>query len=98
MITAARPRLDPSLVPPRVLGLAALTQAALRGADGAALAAMVENAGHTTRSAYLFDRAILAQLSFARSEGLTWLDAALSDNRIFRVSDPVTGAPHLLGI
>ncbi len=98
MITAALPRLDPDLVPPRVLGLAALTQAALRGADGAALAAMIANAGHATRSAYLFDHAILAQLMFDRTNGLARLDAALSDTRVFRVSDPAPGAPRLLGI
>ncbi len=87
------PRVDATLVPPSVLGCAALTEAALRGADAAALAAMTSAHG-----AMVFDRAIAAQLMFQRAEGLALLEAALAQTRLMRVHEPVAGAPRLLAI
>jgi hypothetical protein len=78
------PALSDRIVPPIVLGTAALSHAAMAGAKLPALLTMIEAAApHPAARAY--DTALAYQLAFRRAEGLDLLDDTLGAIRMFRV-------------
>jgi hypothetical protein len=80
----AIPRLSDAVTPPLVLGTAALTHAAMQGADFDDLVARVE-ASAPNFAAHLHDLALANQLAFRRAEGLDLLDRALEESVLYRI-------------
>ncbi len=78
------PCLSDTCVPRAIIGMAALTTAAMQGADADALAAMIDRLD-TDPVARLYDTSIAYQLSFRRAEGLDLQDEAVSASPLFRV-------------
>ncbi|HET8996376.1 MAG TPA: hypothetical protein VFN42_06880 [Acetobacteraceae bacterium] len=78
------PALSEDCVPPAIIGVAALTTAAVHGATPAMLAAMIERPD-ADPIARLYDAGIAHQLAFRCAEGLELQDQALAASLLFRV-------------
>jgi hypothetical protein len=78
------PCFSASCRPPSVIGMAALTTAAMHGANPDDLAATIEQLD-ADPVARLYDTSIAYQLSFRRAEGLGVQNEALAASRLFRV-------------
>ena len=78
------PCLSDACVPRAVIGMAALTTAAMHGADAAALAAMIDRLD-ADAVARLYDTSIAYQLGFRRAEGLGLQDEAVAASPLFRI-------------
>ena len=86
------PCLSDACVPPAIIGMAALTTAAMQGADADALATMIDRLD-ADPAARLYDTSIAYQLSFRRAEGLGLQDEAVSESSLFRIRMNCSPAP-----
>ena len=99
----AIPVLNDAVRPPVVLGTAELTDFAYQGNGQAQLANRIEQfhpcaASAIQAAARTYDRAIAAQLTFRRAEGLDLLDEALEVNQVYRISAGLGGTLRLLAL
>ena len=89
--------LSSGMVPPRVLGTAALTAAAYQGTGLEELGEMIVAADEHPAARSL-DRSILHQLALRRDEAMGLQRAALEGSTLFRIVDGSRGAIRLLAI
>ena len=78
------PQLSKTLQPPLIFGPAALTSAAVNGADFATLATLVQSAG-TDPASLAYDVGLLHQLAFQPNKGLQLQAEALEASCLFRI-------------
>lgn len=94
---AGIPALLPDLIPPVILGTAALATSAFAGAQ---LATLLEAAGQASEhpAAAAFDQGLAMQLAFRREPGLVLQAAALARSALFRVRATEGGRPRILAL
>jgi hypothetical protein len=102
-VDQAIPVLSDTFQPPAVRGTADLTNFAYQGNGYDALMERIErslvcNSTAADEMARTYDAAIVAQLSFRRSEGLDLQDAALLASQVYRIGGAPEGALRLLAL